>query len=105
MGLAAVYGIIKSHSGFLAVQSELGKGSVFKILLKLYESITEEFSKNNEVVGIHVFSIENEIAYCRNFAPLFGKNEESANGILNYGLLNYLEKNTLIHVKQLRLFT
>ncbi len=33
LGLAMVYSIIKNHGGFVSCNSELGKGTIFKIYL------------------------------------------------------------------------
>ena len=33
LGLASVYGIIKNHAGFIGVESEMGKGTTFTLLL------------------------------------------------------------------------
>ena len=41
MGMAAVYGIIKSHDGFIYVDSELGKGTVVRIYLPAIEAKEE----------------------------------------------------------------
>lgn len=37
MGLAMVYGVVKNHGGFITVDSELGKGSIFTIYLPATE--------------------------------------------------------------------
>ena len=52
-------------------------------------------SKEKEVVGVHAFTIIKEsdvTAICRNFAPLYGINEESATGTANCALACYLFK-------------
>ena len=47
LGLSTVYGIVKSHGGYIACESEPGGGAVFSIYLPVYEaradrSVTEE---------------------------------------------------------------
>ena len=48
MGMAAVYGIIKNHDGWISVDSELGKGTVVQIYLPAIE-IEVEKPKKTEV--------------------------------------------------------
>lgn len=43
-------------------------------------------SKENDVVGYHVYTIENNQVYARNFAPLVGIDEECATGTSNGAL-------------------
>ena len=59
-----------------------------------YEMIAN-MSKEKEVVGVHAFTMIKEsdvTAICRNFAPLYGIDEESATGTANCALACYLFK-------------
>ena len=59
-----------------------------------FEAIKEQ-SRKEEVIGIHAFALSSEEgidAVCRNFAPLYGINEESATGTSNCALAGYLAK-------------
>ncbi len=63
-----------------------------------YKMITE-ISKKYDVIGYHVFSLEtlfNSTAHCRNFAPLYGIDEESATGTSNGALACYLFKKGIL---------
>lgn len=83
-------------------------------LLKMkpdFEALAE-LSKSHGAVGLHAFAlgeglIDSECclgscdssqvtAYCRNFAPLLGIDEEAATGTANGGLTYYLYRNKLI---------
>lgn len=52
-----------------------------------------ELSRELQVVGVHAFALSEDsevTAICRNFAPLFGIEEESATGTANCALASYL---------------
>ena len=52
-----------------------------------------KLSKTYDVVGAHAFTIEEGKVYARNFAPLYGIDEESATGTSNGALVAYLYQN------------
>ncbi|TDP00517.1 PhzF family phenazine biosynthesis protein [Marinomonas balearica] len=56
--------------------------------------LIKQFSQENSVIGFHVFemnpAVEHFTASTRNFAPLFGINEESATGSASGALAAYL---------------
>jgi PhzF family phenazine biosynthesis protein len=58
-----------------------------------------EFSKIYNVVGIHAFTLDSNgyTANCRNFAPLYGINEEAATGTSNGALTYYLYIHNVIN--------
>ena len=63
--------------------------------LKPDNDVMTELSRELEVVGVHAFAFTEDAeitAICRNFAPLFGIDEESATGTANCALASYLFK-------------
>lgn len=58
-----------------------------------------KISKEYDVIGVHMFyhdSSSNVLAYCRNFAPLYGIEEEAATGTSNGALTYYMSTLGLI---------
>jgi len=45
MGMAAVYGIVKNHEGWIYVDSEFGKGTMVRIYLPAIEIAAEKPKK------------------------------------------------------------
>ena len=64
-------------------------------------------SKQMQVVGVHMFCCEvspEVTAYCRNFAPLYGINEEAATGTSNGALTYYLLNKGLVREEDINVF-
>lgn len=61
-------------------------------------------SEKLNVTGVHAFTLENGTAYCRNFAPLYGIDEESATGTSNGALTYYLYQRGLVTPGAVNLF-
>lgn len=64
-------------------------------------------SREHGLVGIHMFFCPPEgdpTVYCRNFAPLFGIDEESATGTSNAALTYFLRKQNRIQTSQINTF-
>lgn len=52
-----------------------------------------ELNKEKNVVGVHAFTLDPSVdAVCRNFAPLYGIDEESATGTASCALAGYMAK-------------
>jgi len=75
--------------------------------LKMLSSPLAKLSSALNVTGAHLFCIDEDEVYARNFAPLYGIDEESATGTSNGVLISYLhhymypEDNTLLrYIKQ-----
>jgi two-component system NtrC family sensor kinase len=48
LGLSIVYGIVKMHRGQITIQSEVGKGSTFTIILPVQLITDQQVSENNQ---------------------------------------------------------
>lgn len=67
--------------------------------LNINMELLAQVSDDLKVTGVHVFylpSLNSDIVYTRNFAPLVGIDEESATGTSNGALIYYLKENKLI---------
>ena len=63
MGLSVVHGIIKSHGGYIQVQSEQGKGSTFRVYFPTMEMHAEFESQEKEPVPTgneHILFVDDE---------------------------------------------
>jgi len=89
------------------LQPKIFKSGIADIIMPVmdYNSLMEikidrekliELSKNENVIGLHCFTIEKGRIYARNFAPLYGIDEESATGTSNNSLIYYLAREKLL---------
>ena len=61
-------------------------------------------SKRLNVTGVHAFALASDGVHCRNFAPLYGIDEESATGTSNGALTYYLYRRGLVQPDATNLF-
>jgi PAS domain S-box-containing protein len=54
LGLATVYGIVKQHNGFIQVESEVGKGSIFRIFFPVDESPAKKETRTLVFDGVPI---------------------------------------------------
>lgn len=61
-------------------------------------ALLSKLSETYQVVGVHAFTVNTTdgAIHCRNFAPLYGIDEEAATGTSNGALTYYLYKNGLL---------
>ncbi len=52
LGLASVYGIVENHHGFILVESEVGKGTMFHIYFPVYQTEPVEIEGKPRVVPV-----------------------------------------------------
>jgi PhzF family phenazine biosynthesis protein len=75
--------------------------------MKLDYLAMSDFCAALQVVGVHAFSLSEDLetmAYCRNFAPLYGINEEAATGTANGALTYYLYNRGVVKAGKLNRF-
>ncbi|MCM0650710.1 PhzF family phenazine biosynthesis protein [Clostridium swellfunianum] len=109
--LCSVLGISVSDVGdySMSLKPEIISTGLYDIMLPIkttsalakinpnYKKLSK-LSKELSVVGVHAFTLDADrfTAKCRNFAPLYGIDEEAATGTSNASLTYYLYKNNVI---------
>lgn len=69
MGLAVVYGIVEDLNGMIEVESEVGRGTTFAVLLPQAVKVAQNLPEN-QTSGIsgkeHILLVDDEARFCRN---------------------------------------
>jgi PAS domain S-box-containing protein len=63
LGLAVIHGIVESYEGMITVESELGKGAVFKIILPITQKRNQNFNYKAEELASgmeHILFVDDE---------------------------------------------
>lgn len=111
--LAAAYGISAadmgalkpavSNTGLADIMLPLKSAEVLANLEPDMDAIAK-LSKKLDVTGVHAFAIEKDALHCRNFAPLYGIDEEAATGTSTGALTYYLYKHGIIKPNETNMF-
>ncbi len=111
--LAAAYGITRKEMGTLAPAiSNTGLADIMMPLesvdllarLKPDMAAIAILSKKLDVTGVHAFALASDGVHTRNFAPLYGIDEEAATGTSTGALTYYLFKHGLMETDKTNLF-
>lgn len=86
-----------SSTGLVDLMLPLKSRELLNIMQPDFQAL-KFFSFDNDLCGVHAFTLDTEgyIAETRNFAPLFGIDEEAATGTATGALTWYLYKNEVI---------
>jgi CheY-like chemotaxis protein len=80
LGLAVVYGVMKSHQGFIDVESTPGKGTTFHLYFPIRDGVTPEARSANAKHGVlrglgqTLLIIEDEEELLKSLCASFGSN-------------------------------
>ena len=92
-----------SNSGLADIMLPLNSAEVLANLKPDMDAIAK-LSKKLDVTGVHAFAIEKDALHCRNFAPLYGIDEEAATGTSTGALTYYLYKHGIIKPNETNMF-
>ena len=111
--LAAAYGISAadmgkfkpaiSNSGLADIMMPVKNADLLNSLNGNMQAISV-LSKKLNVTGVHAFCLEEDAVHCRNYAPLYGIDEEAATGTSTGALTFYLYKHGIIKSGKTNLF-